>query len=66
MRWIGSQPAPDTHLDHLEKALIRAAARACALIEQSKREVERSRCLLKDERRTAGVFQRPSNLEALR
>ena len=50
MRWIGSQPAQDNHLDHLEKALTRAAARATTSIEQSRREVERSRVLLKGER----------------
>ena len=59
MRWIGSQPAPDTHLDHLEMALIRVAARASALIEQSRREVERSRVLLKDERGRASNAQMP-------
>ena len=53
MRWIGPQPAQDNHLDHLEKALIRAAVQASALIEQSKREVERARVLLKDDRRRA-------------
>ena len=53
MRWIGPQTTQDNHLDHLEKALIRAAARAMALIEQSKLEVERARVLLKDERRRA-------------
>jgi hypothetical protein len=59
MRWIGSQAAPDTHLDHLEMALIRVAARASALIEQSRREVERSRVLLKDDRGRARNAQVP-------
>ena len=57
MHCIGSQPAQDR--DHLEKALTRTVAQAAALIEQSKREVERSRVLLKDERRGAGGAQVP-------
>ena len=50
-RCLGSQPAQDKHLDHLEKALTRTVARASALIEQSRREVERSRGLLNNEAR---------------
>ena len=59
MRWIRSQAAPDTHLDHLEMALIRVAAQASALIEQSRREVERSRVLLKDDRGRGSNAQVP-------
>ena len=51
VRCIGSQPAQDKHLDHLETALTRTVARASALIEQSRREVERSRGLLNNEAR---------------
>ena len=51
VRSSGSQPAQDKHLDHLEKALTRTSAQAAALIEQSKREVERSRGLLNNEAR---------------
>ena len=60
MRRSGSQPAQDKHLDHLEKTLTRTVAQAAALIEQSKREVERSRGLLKDERRRAGSAPAPA------
>jgi hypothetical protein len=60
MRWIGSQPAQDNRLDHLEKALTRAAAQATALIEQSRRDVERARVLLKDEQRQADGTPRPT------
>lgn len=43
---IGSQPAQGKRLDHLETAMTRTVAQASALIEQSRREVERSRGLL--------------------
>ena len=51
VRRLGSQPAQGNRLDQLEKAVIRTVAQAAALIEQSKREVERSRGLLNNEAR---------------
>jgi hypothetical protein len=55
VRCIGSQPAQDKHLDHIEKALTRTVAQASALIEQSKREVERARGLLNSKPRDDGA-----------
>ena len=55
VRCIGSQPAQDKHLDHIEKALTRTVAQASALIEQSKREVERARGLLNEKSRDDGA-----------
>jgi hypothetical protein len=51
MGWTGTQPTADVQLDRLEKMLSLIAAQAVALIEQTKREVERSRGLLKQEGR---------------
>ena len=57
VRRTGSQPGQGKRLDQLEKAVIRTVAQASALIEQSRREVERSRILLKSERGQAGDAQ---------
>lgn len=46
---IGSRPRRGKRLDRLEDALTQTVAQASALIEQSRREVERSRVLLKNE-----------------
>ena len=56
---IGSQPGQGKRLDHLEEALTQTVAQASALIEQSRREVERSRVLLNDERERAGGAPAP-------
>ena len=51
VRRNGSQLAQVKRHDHLEEALTRTVAEASALIEQSRREVERSRVLLNNEPR---------------
>ena len=57
MRLIEFQPASDKHLDHLEKAILRAGVQATALIQQSRREVERARRLLNDNRNWLSTAQ---------